>query len=53
GFDVAELTFSPITGGEGNIEFLAHLKKVPATGQLNQSIDLATVVAEAHQQLDK
>lgn len=53
GFDVAELTFSPITGGEGNIEFLAHLKKVPATGRLNQSIDLATVVAEAHQQLDK
>lgn len=26
GYDVLNLTFSPITGGEGNIEFLAHLK---------------------------
>lgn len=26
GFSVAGLTFSPITGGEGNIEFLAHLQ---------------------------
>lgn len=26
GFKVAGLTFSPITGGEGNIEFLAHLR---------------------------
>lgn len=27
GFDVLDLSYSPITGGEGNIEFLAHLKK--------------------------
>lgn len=26
GFEIGGLTFSPITGGEGNIEFLAHLK---------------------------
>ncbi|MOA65389.1 hypothetical protein D3C78_1917620 [compost metagenome] len=25
GFSLKGLTFSPITGGEGNIEFLAHL----------------------------
>ena len=25
GFDVKNLSFSPITGGEGNIEFLLHL----------------------------
>ena len=53
GFDVQELTFSPITGGEGNIEFLAHLKKVAETGVLNPEINLETVVSEAHQQLDK
>lgn len=26
-FDVLNLSFSPITGGEGNIEFIVHLKK--------------------------
>jgi 23S rRNA (cytidine1920-2'-O)/16S rRNA (cytidine1409-2'-O)-methyltransferase len=50
---VQELTFSPITGGEGNIEFLAHLKKVPERGSLNPKIDLTNIVSEAHQQLDK
>ncbi len=35
GFNVQELTFSPITGGEGNIGILAHLKKVPERGSLN------------------
>lgn len=53
GFDVQELTYSPITGGEGNIEFLAHLKKVAETGVLNPEINLEMVVTEAHQQLDK
>ncbi len=28
GYDVKNLDFSPITGGEGNIEFLAHLVSV-------------------------
>lgn len=53
GFNVEELTFSPITGGEGNIEFLAHLKKTPEIGHLNPEIRLEEVVAEAHQRLDK
>ncbi|MGM0167321.1 hemolysin A [Enterococcus sp. AZ135] len=53
GFDIQELTFSPITGGEGNIEFLAHLKKGAELGVLNPEIDLEKVVSEAHQQLDK
>ena len=26
GFDVKNLSFSPITGGDGNIEFLLHLR---------------------------
>ena len=28
GFNILDLSFSPITGGEGNIEFLVHLQKV-------------------------
>lgn len=32
GFSIKGLTFSPITGGEGNIEFLAHLGLEPETG---------------------
>jgi 23S rRNA (cytidine1920-2'-O)/16S rRNA (cytidine1409-2'-O)-methyltransferase len=35
GFGVKGLTFSPITGGEGNIEFLAHfVNRVDAAGCL-------------------
>lgn len=33
GFDVLALDFSPITGGDGNIEFLALLKARPASDQ--------------------
>lgn len=44
GFHVAGLTYSPITGPEGNIEFLAYLKK---EGE-DASIDIAAIVEEAH-----
>jgi 23S rRNA (cytidine1920-2'-O)/16S rRNA (cytidine1409-2'-O)-methyltransferase len=43
-----QLTFSPITGGEGNIEFLAYWSN---TSQCETSIDLSSVVAAAHQTL--
>jgi len=55
GFLVAGLSFSPITGGEGNIEFLMHLRKEPAV--LNQEEQPAwlplidSVVDTAHQSL--
>lgn len=49
GYIIEALTFSPITGGEGNIEFLAHLKN---TKHLNngseKKIDIRAVVQEAH-----
>ncbi|MGT2754525.1 TlyA family RNA methyltransferase [Streptococcus ovis] len=47
GFTIRGLDFSPIQGGHGNIEFLAHLEKsaVP-TNQLKDSF--ADVVARAH-----
>ena len=48
------LSFSPIKGPEGNIEYLLHLKKCPegtaADGQLDTTVD--AVVREAHGQLD-
>ncbi|MGL4972625.1 MAG: TlyA family RNA methyltransferase [Culicoidibacterales bacterium] len=47
GFDVVGLSHSPITGGEGNIEFIAYLRlREPQT----PAWDSAKIVAEAHQQ---
>jgi 23S rRNA (cytidine1920-2'-O)/16S rRNA (cytidine1409-2'-O)-methyltransferase len=33
GYRLEGLTFSPITGGEGNIEFLAHWKLLPEAAE--------------------
>ncbi|MFV0558472.1 MAG: TlyA family RNA methyltransferase [Enterococcus sp.] len=52
-YQVEELSYSPITGGEGNIEFLVHLKKVAQTGELAKNVDISAVVEQAHQQLYK
>ena len=49
GFGVQDLTYSPIRGPEGNIEFLVHLSL--ARGRTD--IDPAAVVAEAHRQTIK
>ncbi|WP_042458218.1 TlyA family RNA methyltransferase [Neobacillus dielmonensis] len=54
GYDVRDLSYSPITGGEGNIEFLIHLKWQGKDGhqgsnQLRLSSD--EVVKEAHKVL--
>lgn len=48
GFGVRGITFSPITGPEGNIEFLGSLS-CDASG--NEEIDIKTIVAEAHNSL--
>ena len=50
GFTILGLTFSPVKGPEGNIEFLAHLTKAEAAGI---TPDTAGVVAQAHETLDK
>ena len=49
GFTLKNLTFSPVKGPEGNIEFLAHLSKAPG-----DSIhpDVAELVRQAHEALD-
>lgn len=48
GMQVHDLTFSPIKGPEGNIEFLGYLGKTLSEGTL----DLDAVVREAHETLD-
>ncbi len=48
GFTVLGLTFSPVKGPEGNIEFLAHLTKENKTGI---QPDTAELVRQAHETL--
>lgn len=52
GFTVEGLDFSPIKGGEGNIEFLAHLRatKDPV---INENVDIASVQHAAYDQLNR
>ena len=49
-FKILGLTFSPVKGPEGNIEFLAHLSLDEVEGICP---DTAAVVAQAHATLDK
>lgn len=52
GFKIQGLTFSPIKGPNGNIEYLMYMKKEePSHDDFTQLID--TVVTEAHRELDK
>ena len=48
GFTILGLTFSPVKGPEGNIEFLAHLTLAEAEGIIP---DTAAIVAQAHETL--
>lgn len=48
GFTVCGITFSPITGPEGNIEFLGSLRCEKC---LNDEIDIKSIVADAHNSL--
>lgn len=52
-YDVKNLSYSPITGGEGNIEFIVHLRKSNEVGTIAETVQLADVVAQAHEQLTK
>ncbi len=52
GFDVYGLSYSPIKGGEGNIEFLLHLYWTGQTDLDNKpTISISDVVSLAHQNL--
>ena len=51
GFKVQGLTYSPIKGPEGNIEYLMHIVKSAGGGE--PEIDTEGVVEEAHGTLDR
>lgn len=51
-YDVVELDFSPITGGEGNIEFLVHLVSKESVGNISPSVNPELTVKQAHATLD-
>lgn len=51
-YDVVELDFSPITGGEGNIEFLVHLVSKESVGNISHSVNPELIVKQAHATLD-
>ena len=48
GFAVLNMTFSPIKGPEGNIEYLGHLLK---NGERNTKIDTEEIVKSSHMEL--
>lgn len=50
GFEVLGLTYSPIKGPEGNIEYLTHIKKVDITPDAvyDNRFDIRKLVNEAH-----
>jgi 23S rRNA (cytidine1920-2'-O)/16S rRNA (cytidine1409-2'-O)-methyltransferase len=49
GYEIINLTYSPIKGGEGNIEFLAHLKNAKLPNQSFTHIDISDLVQKAHE----
>lgn len=54
GYDVKDLSFSPITGGEGNIEFLLHLfwdSEKPDGGENLLKVTPEEIVKRAHEEL--
>ena len=50
GFSVCGLDYSPITGPEGNVEFLLYMKKALLP---EAEIDVAALVEKAHSELKK
>lgn len=44
GYDILGLSFSPIKGPEGNIEYLVHLQKCEATDRISPQIDVEKTV---------
>lgn len=52
GFSVHHLSYSPIKGPEGNIEYLVHLKK-SQEGEKGAEVNAEAVVEAAHGELDR
>ena len=52
GFSVLGLSYSPIKGPQGNIEYLLHIKRSDEP-QNHLAVTAAGVVEESHDELDK
>ncbi len=52
GYSVKALSFSPVQGGHGNIEFLAHLEKSIQPSTIAKE-ELTKVVYQAHEEFKK
>ena len=51
GFSILGLTFSPVKGPEGNIEYLLYIQKGLANGPTELSVE--ELVQQSHLQLDR
>ena len=51
GYDVLGLTYSPVKGPEGNIEYLIYLQK-SADATIKITLDIPALVAESHAALN-
>ena len=51
GFSLLHLSYSPITGGHGNIEYLAHFKN-DGKAKIDRS-RLSAIVEESHNYFEK
>ncbi len=52
GFDVLDLSYSPIKGPEGNIEYLLYIRKSDQP-KAEKELDIESVVEESHRELDQ
>lgn len=52
-FDILGLDFSPIKGGQGNMEFLVHLRLSDQAGTVASPVDIDQVIANADQELNQ
>lgn len=52
GFSVKSLSFSPVQGGHGNTEFLAHLEKSSQPSPIEHS-EIRNIVDQAHEEFKK
>ena len=54
GFSVLGMTFSPIRGPEGNIEYLLYLQNTPTEEELSAALpSVKDIVSESHEQTEK
>ncbi len=51
GFEICGINFSPVKGPEGNIEYLAYLKKNFAAREIDLAEEILSVVESAHEEL--